>query len=97
MSATFKMLKDKLLSGIVTLSVLLIMGLITGGASLIWYNITGNAAEIKDNSRTLRTVVELQVETAVILQTVAKDNDDQEQRLRVLERKIRGTSVQDEN
>lgn len=80
------MLAKQLTTGVITLAVLVFMSLLTGGGVLVW-------SKIEENTTNIKKISDIQLETVKILATIETNDQNQERRLRDLEREIRGKSV----
>lgn len=80
------MLAKQLTTGVITLAVLVFMSLLTGGGVLVW-------SKIEENTTSIKKISDIQLETVKILATIETNDQNQERRLRDLEREIRGKSV----
>lgn len=80
------MLAKQLTAGVITLAVLVFMSLLTGGGVLVW-------SKIEENTTNIKKISDIQLETVKILATIETNDQNQERRLRDLEREIRGKSV----
>lgn len=80
------MLAKQLATGVITLAILVFMSLLTGGGVLVW-------SKIEENTTNIKKISDIQLETVKILATIETNDQNQERRLRDLEREIRGKSV----
>lgn len=80
------MLAKQLTTGVITLAILVFMSLLTGGGVLVW-------SKIEENTTNIKKISDIQLETVKILATIETNDQNQERRLRDLEREIRGKSV----